>query len=173
MKNEALNLKNLLPPKKVIIISFILMNYVSNSKAQSTVATLTISALINEIITISITPLGNYSNLNVNTTQVDVPVATIYESSNSSNGYLVKARSVNNGKIQNTSGGDNVPYMLRYGGGGAVQLSNSDQVMREQNIGGTYNSVNKDVTISFLGVPATNLKSGTYNDVITFTIESK
>ena len=156
-----------------LLLGLILLSFISNSNAQSTTATLTISAHIQELISISITPIGNYSNLNVNSTQIDVPVATIYESSNSSNGYLIKARSVNNGKIQNTASTDNIPYMLRYGNGGAVQLTSNDQIMREQNIGGTYNAVNKDVTISFQGIPATNLKSGAYNDVITFTIESK
>lgn len=157
----------------VILVVISLINNLANAQPQNTTAQITLSAFVNELVSISITPIGNYSNLNISKTQVDIPVATVYESSNSSNGYLVKARSENNGKIQSSSSEDNVPYILRYGGRSAIKLTNSDQTMREQVIGGTYSSINQNVTISFLGIPEANLKSGTYNDVITFTIESK
>ena len=172
MKIDTKNFKHGVQIKLILMVS-VLSLLTSRAYASSTTATVTLSALINEMVSISITPAGGNGNLNVNTSQVDVPVATVYENSNSANGYLVKARSENNGKIQSTQGADNIPYYIRYGGGTSLKLSDNDQTVKEQNIGGVYNSVNKDITISFQGVPATNLRSGSYRDIITFTIESK
>lgn len=145
----------------------------SNAFASTKTSTLTISALVEELVSISITPKGNYSNLDIHTTQTDVPVATVFESSNSSKGYIVKARSENNGQIKNLSGGDSVVYHLKYGGSVPFNLSQTDQVLSDQSVGGVFSSAGKDVTISFQGMPATKLSSGTYRDIITFIIESK
>jgi hypothetical protein len=173
MKIKLENMRTINPIKKFALMSVLFLAIKDEALAQNTTASITLSALVNEIISMSITPAGNYSNLNVSETQVDTLVATIYETSNSSNGYLVKARSENSGKIQSTKGADSVPYYMRYAGGGALKLSTSDQTVREQTLGGIYNSSNKSVTISFQGVPVTSLGSGIYKDTITFTIESK
>jgi hypothetical protein len=171
--NKALTCFVIFTSFKISILVLVLSNFISIGQASNTTSTITLSAYVNELISISITPAGNYSNLNINENQIDALVATVFESSNSSNGYLVKARSGNGGKIQNTLGSDNIPYYVRYAGGGAVRLSDVDQTVREQRVGGVYSANSKNVTISYQGVEATKLKSGTYNDIITFTIESK
>lgn len=170
--NESVKVKSV-EFKKIIFTLIIISTSFNQAIAKDSSATLLLSAIVNEIIAISIAPSANNSNLNVSENQIDLLVATIYESSNSSNGYLVKARSENNGKIQSVKGKDNIPYSLRYAGGGALRLSNSDQTIREQSLGGVYTASSKSVTISFQGVPISNLSSGNYSDMITFTIESK
>lgn len=136
-------------------------------------ATLTLSAKVNEAVSIRISAKENVTNLDLHTTQVDVPVATIYETSNSSTGYTVKARSENNSKIKNANSENGVPYFIKYGGGESVSLSQIDKTLKEENVGGIHSSIPREVSLSFKGVPATSLVSGIYNDVITFTIESK
>ncbi len=155
------------------VLSFLMMSLMSFNMMAGNTVHLTISGIVDEVITLSISPKGDYSNLDLHSTQIDVPVATIYESSNSSKGYIIKARSENSSQIKNVSGEDAVPYYLRYGGGPQMALTNQDQAIKEQSIGGLYSSVGKDVTISFKGIPATHLNSGIYRDVITFTIESR
>lgn len=152
-----------------LIASVGLAAEVTSSKS----GTLTISAFVEEVISIRIAAKMSKSKLDLSITQTDLPVATVVETSNSSTGYIVKARSENNSNIKNINGNGAVPYTLKYGGGDSVLLSQSDKILREENLGGIYSSQEKEVTISFKGSPLSSLASGLYNDVITFTIESK
>jgi len=161
--------------KIALVVLMISSISVSSTFAESrpSTASLTLTAIVNEVVTLAITPKGDYSNLDVHNSQTDIPVATVYETSNSNKGYLVKARSENNSYIRNLNGNDGVHYSLKYGGGPAFSLSTNDQTLSEKTEGGVYNSAPKDVTISYQGVPQTYLSAGVYRDIITFTIESK
>lgn len=160
---------------KGLILS--LVSLMSNMSQADTLltksATLNLSAIVNEAVSIRISPKENVTNLDLHTTQVDVPVATVYETSNSSTGYIVKARSENNSRIKSANSENGVPYFIKYGGSESVSLSQMDKVLKEENVGGIHSSIPREVSLSFKGVPATSLVSGIYNDVITFTIESK
>jgi len=176
--NFKLDTKHSLKRAEVKTMFFVsIMSLVSSMTYAESVltksATLTLSAVVNEAVSIRISPKENVTNLDLHTTQVDIPVATIYETSNSSTGYVVKARSENNSKIKNANSDNGVPYFIKYGGGESVSLSQIDKTLKEENVGGIHSSVPREVSLSFKGVPATSLVSGIYNDVITFTIESK
>jgi len=169
--------------KKTSILSFLVMTILTSSPqsafadadrgTNSTSVMLKLSALVGEVISIRISPKGDYSNLDLTATSIDLPVATVYESSNSYTGYLLKARSENGSRIRNINSSVSVPYSLKYGGASGVSLSQEDKVIREETTGGIINTSGKEVSISFTGVPANNLVSGLYNDIITFTIESR
>lgn len=135
--------------------------------------TLVLSAFVNEVVSIKISPKGNYSNLDLSSTSIDLPVATIYESSNSSSGYFIKARSENNSTIKSVNGSVSIPYSIKYGGNEGVSLANQDKIIKNSTSTDVVNSAGSEVSISFKGVPATKLVSGLYNDIITFTIESR
>ncbi len=156
--------------KKLLLLTIVLFTQVLN--AQQTTS-LTISGYVDEVVNLSITPKGEYGRLNLHSDSVDLPIATIFESSNASKRYLVKARSENNSKIKNADGDEHIPYHMKYGQGPLMVLSQTDQIIKDQSVGGLYSSSGKVVSISFKGVAATTLTSGLYKDTITFTIESR
>lgn len=128
---------------------------------------------VEESVSLSVLTKGDSANLNLHTDQFDKTVATIFESANTEKGYLVKARSENNGVIKNTNGVDGIPYTLRYGEGNPINLNQEDQLLRDSVVSGVYQSSGKDIKINYKGVPATKLKAGIYKDIITLTIEGK
>lgn len=135
---------------------------------------LNLSGTISDAVSINVVPSGNHNNLPLSTTQVDRNVASVEESSNATAGYLVKARSTNASKlVHTTDSGQFVNYTMKYAGGAAVTLTAVDQTVKTQNTGGVYTSVASAVTISYTGVAAASLRSGSYTDTITFTVESQ
>ena len=162
--------KNGLILRKLIVI--ILSLCFLNVQAKNTVMIL-IGGEVEESVSLSVLTKGDSANLNLHTDQFDKTVATIFESANTEKGYLVKARSENNGVIKNTNGVDGIPYTLRYGEGNPINLNQEDQLLRDSVVSGVYQSRGKDIKINYKGVPATKLKAGIYKDIITLTIEGK
>ncbi len=106
------------------------------------------------------------SALPLDTTQTNTLVAVVNEKSNSTTGYKVSISSSNLGKLVHESETSSViNYSLNYAGN-SVDLANGDEF--------TYAAVptdeDRDVKISYTGVPHGDLYEGDYSDEVTFTI---
>lgn len=156
---------------KTILTALIISGSLSVAAKNSVM--ILIGGEVEETVSLSVLTKGDSANLNLHSDQFDKTVATIFESANTEKGYLVKARSENNGVIKNTNGVDGIPYTLRYGEGNPINLNQEDQLLRDSVVTGVYQSGGKDIKINYKGIPATKLKAGIYKDIITLTIEGK
>ncbi|MBC7711868.1 MAG: fimbrial protein [Rhizobacter sp.] len=137
-------------------------------------ANLALTGTITDSVSIAVTPSGNYNNLTLTTTAVDSVVASVAESSNSTAGYLILARSANASKlVHSTDATQTVGYTMKYAGGTAVTLTATDQTVKTQATGGVYSAVASAVSISYTGVTAASKRAGSYTDTITFTVQSQ
>lgn len=129
----------------------------------ATVATLQLKGTIAQNLDISIVPEAIATTLNLTQTASSLKVATLNEKSNSNTGYKVTVSSQNLGNLKN--GTFLFPYTLGYNG---QQLNLSSPSTQTYAV--AAHNVNKDVTISYTGVPADTLVAGDYVDTVTFTI---
>jgi len=133
----------------------------------ATSGTLLLKGVVPRLVSITVTAETIAANLPLETTQNNTKVATVNEQSNSNTGYKVTIASANAGKlVHSTTASSTVPYTIRYNNQ-SMNLSGSQQV--------TYSSsasvnANRNVDISYTGVPHENLIEGNYQDTITFTI---
>jgi hypothetical protein len=144
----------------------------SSAATAATSDTLTLSGTIGATVSVSVAADPNASSLDLETTQSDLLVGVVTENSNAANGYKIRARSANASQIKHSTASDNVPYTMKYAGGGAITLTVSDQDVKTQSTGGSYSGVTSNVTVSYTGASAGTLTAGTYSDTITFTIEA-
>ena len=133
----------------------------------ATTGTLLLKGIVPRLVNITVTAETIAANLPLDTTQSNTKVATVNEQSNSNTGYKVTVSSANAGKLVHQSvASSNVAYTLRYNNA-AVNLASAQTI--------TYSSsasvnANRNVDISYTGVPHENLIEGNYQDTITFTI---
>ena len=143
-------------------LATVLFTMSSLSFAAST-ATLQLKGTIAQALDISITPESVTTSLNLTQNAANLKVATLNEKSNSNTGYKVTVSSLNNGKLKN--GTFLFSYTLGYN---SQQLNlNSPQT---QTYSVAAHNVNKDVTISYTGIPQESLVAGDYSDTVSFTI---
>lgn len=133
----------------------------------ATTGTLLLKGIVAETLSINVAPETIAVNLPLDVSQVDTKVATVTEISNSDTGYKVTISSANLGYLKLTTGSATFPYQMKYGTSN-VDLANSSVFIN--NTVGPVN-VNKDVTISYTGVPAAQMQEGEYADTVTFVIE--
>lgn len=133
-----------------------------------TSATLNLKGIIPLNLEISIAPTQLAETLDLTRQVSNEKVATVTEKSNSWNGYKVKAKSNNGGKLVNANDVNKfVQYQLTYNGSNMALNQSATEIYSTQNLRGTYN---KDVKISYS--QPNDLSAGTYSDVIQFTIEA-
>lgn len=132
----------------------------------ATTGTLLLKGTVLAKLSITVTPEPIALALPLETSQTDTKVAEVNEKSNSSTGYKVTISSANAGNLVRTSGTELFPYTLKYD---SVALNLASAVV-ETHSGSSAVDVNKDVTISYTGVPAEEMVAGDYTDTITFTI---
>lgn len=134
----------------------------------ATSADLILKGIIPLNLEISIVHENLAANLDLTRQVSNEKVATLTEKSNSYNGYKIKAKSTNAGKLVNSSDVNSfVNYSLTYNGSNVSLNSSPVEIYSTQNLKGTYN---KDLKISY-NQPS-NLSSGTYQDTVQFTIEA-
>ncbi len=136
----------------------------SFSAFAGTTATLLLKGQIAQQLNISVSPESSASALNLSTTQANTKVATVQEKSNSDTGYKVTISSQNLGVLKNST--HSFVYALSYDG---TPLNLASPVVRSYTASAAV-TVNKNVNISYTGVPADQLVAGDYTDTITFTI---
>lgn len=138
----------------------------TTSSFAATTGTLLLKGQVGQVLSILVTPETIAATLPLHQSQTDTKVATVNEISNSSTGYKVTVSSANLGKLIRSGGSEAFPYSLKYNGS-AVNLA-SPQVFSNPSAASV--NVNKDVSISYTGVPAANMVAGEYVDTVTFEI---
>ena len=151
--------------KKVLLASLTLM-VVSSHALAATTGTLLLKGQVGQVLSISVAAEAIASTLPLDVTQQNTKVATINEKSNSSTGYKVKITSANLGNLKRTSGTELFPYSLKYSGT-QVNLAGSQTFSFPTS---ATVDVNKDVSVSYTGVPASSMIAGEYVDTVTFEI---
>jgi hypothetical protein len=132
----------------------------------ATSGTLNLTGTVDEVVSIEVTAESVASNLDLESDQTDLKVATVEENSNSSTGYTVSIDSANSGTLVRTGGSETFSYSMEYDGD-TVDLTSTDTF---SNSSAASVSVNKDVTISYTGEDASSMVAGDYEDTVTFSI---
>lgn len=148
---------------KNLLVAFALTTMTFSATA-ATSGTLLLKGQIAPLLSIAVSPESVASALDLTTTQSNTKVATVQEKSNSSTGYKVTISSQNLGVLKNSQ--HTFVYALAYNG----QALNLASPVTQTNSSSAAVTVNKNVNISYTGVPADQLVAGDYTDTITFTI---
>lgn len=152
---------------KKLIIS--LLCIASFSSFGATTGTLLLQGIVPSIRSITVSPESVASSLDLTTSQTNLKVATINEKSNSLLGYKVTITSANLSNLKRSGGSEVFPYTIKYNGTNAPVTS----VAGYSTTSNTFPAnVNKDLTISYTGVPSEQMVEGTYSDTLTFTISA-
>lgn len=146
------------------ILVGLLLTTVGTSAFAGTTATLLLKGSIAPNLDISVTPETVAAALDLTTTQSNTKIATVQEKSNSNTGYKVTISSQNLGALKN--GQQRFVYNLAYNGSA---LNLASPVVQSYTSPAAV-TLNKNVNISYTGVPADQLVAGDYTDTITFTI---
>lgn len=141
-------------------------------------ADLSIQGSVGALQSITVTPTGNATALNLNADVTDLPVATSVEKSNAIAGYTVTVSSANAVaanqapflKGANVGNNDKVTYTLKYGGT-AVPFVNGSATVTTASTRTGSSGVSKSITISY-STSTANLKNDTYSDQLTLTLIS-
>jgi hypothetical protein len=150
--------------KKFFILA---VAFAASASFAATSGTLLLKGTVPRSIAIVVTAESIAANLPLNVTQSNTKVAVVNEKSNSSTGYKVSVASANAGKLVHQSvASSSVNYSLRYNSN-AVNLASGQTFTYAT--GGLAN-VNRNVDISYIGVPHESLVEGQYSDTVTFTI---
>lgn len=152
------------------MIKIIIGILISSVAFAATTGTLLLSGNIAPTVSISVTGVGQHNNLDFTTTATDFHVANVLEKSNVSTGYKVTIASANAGQLKNGSAGQ-IAYTAKYNG---TSFSLSTTPVTVTNVTSQTNVANslKQVSISFSGIAAESVMSGTYSDTLTFTIST-
>jgi hypothetical protein len=153
---------------KKILYAFATMTTFTMAAEAATRADLILKGVIAPVLEISIAHETIASNLDLSQAASNVKVATLTEQSNYAQGYKVKAKSTNSGKLVNVSDANSfVNYSLTYNGGNIALNSSPVQIYSTSNLKGTYS---KELKISYN--QPTNLSAGSHEDTVQFTIEA-
>ncbi len=151
----------------------------SGGTTQSFTLNLT-AAIIADTITLSVVPTAAASNLPLNTTQTNLNVGSISITANCQNGYLLKVSSSNGGLLQNTTAvapvlsTDQISYGLSFAGS-ALTLSKTATTFKTVSTATLYatSTLLGSLTMNYSGVSNSSRRAGTYQDVLTFTLQSQ
>lgn len=140
---------------------------ISTSAFAATTGTLLLKGTVPRLLELTVNAEAVAATLPLDTTQSGTLVAVINEKSNSKTGYNVSVSSANQGQLVHESDASStIAYSLDYNGNG-VDLVNGETFTYSFPTGANNN---RDVEISYTGVPHENLIEGDYTDTVTFTI---
>lgn len=140
---------------------------VSTSAMAATTGTLILKGTVPQELSIEVEAEAVAAALPLDTTQTDTLVAVVTEKSNSNTGYNVSISSDNSGElVHETVSSSSIAYTLKYDGS-AIDLSSGDNFVHSFPTGA---SNDRDIEISYTGVPHADLVEGDYTDTVTFTI---
>lgn len=163
---------------KKILLTLVIAATVLTVLPAGTTGSITLTGTVDGILTISVTPDAVASNLNLSTSQTDLPVAVIVERSNRAAGYTVTLESANakalgsdaallQGSGSNTA---TLAYTMKYGGQD-VLLLNGQALITDTTQITTAQGVSKTLSISYTSDG--DLMEGEYSDTLTLTIAAK
>lgn len=151
--------------KKFLALSLATLSFSSMAATQ---ADLILKGLVAPILEISIVHETVASNLDLSQAATAVKVATLTEKSNYAQGYNVKAKSINGGKLVNTVDANSfVTYSLTYDGSNIGLNTSPTLIYSTSSLKGTFN---KDLKITYS--QPSNLSAGSHEDTVQFTIEA-
>jgi len=130
-----------------------------------TTGTLNLKGKVPLSLSLTLTAESIATVLPLDISQVDTKVATVNEKSNAANGYKVTITSTNLGKLKRQYGTQTFNYVLKYDN---VVLDLSAPIVQAHP--GVFDNVNKDVSISYTGIPSGDMAAGDYLDTVKFTI---
>ena len=154
--------------KKILLL--LTLSIATTVAYSATSATLLLQSVVPKKVAITVTAVSVASALDLSTTQADLKVATVNESSNSKTGYKVTITSANLGKLKRTDGADVFTYSLKYGGS-SVGLTTASGTVFTNPTSAIINT-NKDLNISYTGVTPESMIEGSYQDTLTLNIAS-
>lgn len=150
------------------LITALTLSTLSLSSMAATQADLILKGIVAPILEISIAHETVASNLDLSQAASNLKVATLTEKSNYAQGYKIKAKSVNGGKLVNTSDVNSfVNYSLTYNGSSIALNTSPVQIYTTPNLKGIFT---KDLKITYSQVA--NLSAGSHEDTVQFTIEA-
>ncbi|MBC7711865.1 MAG: hypothetical protein H7177_00900 [Rhizobacter sp.] len=137
------------------------------------------AAVINDTITLTITPTASASNLPLTSTQSALNVGSVNITANCQNGYLLMASSTNSGNLVNTSvatpgANDKISYSLSFAAT-PLTLTTTPTTFSTVSNATMYSSSSflGNLTMGYSGVNNGSKTAGSYQDVITFTLQSQ
>jgi hypothetical protein len=134
----------------------------------ATTGTLVLSGTVPALLSITVTPEAIAAALPLDTTQTNTLVAVVNEKSNSNTGYKVNISSDNEGLLIHDSVlSSTIAYTLKYNGS-TVDLAGDEFVYASA----AAVDADRNIQISYTGVPHTSLIEGDYSDSVTFTISA-
>lgn len=155
--------------------------YLNTTDSTSITSTFTLtSAVVADTITITVTPTATASNLPLNISQSQLNVGSISITANCQNGYTLSLSSSNSGILKHSSAGaspasnEKINYTLYYQGS-QVSASSSPVTVATSSSATLLTTTTQigSVGISYTGVVSTSMKSGSYQDYLTFTLQSQ
>lgn len=150
--------------KNLFFIATLTLTSISTFAA--TTGTLLFKGTVPQVLSVAVTTETIATSLPLDTSQTNTKIATVQEKSNSQTGYKVTISSTNQGKLVRTGGSEQFAYSMSYNN--ATLNLNSSVVLT--NPASSAVSVNKDVRITYTGVPNEQMVAGDYVDTLTFTI---
>lgn len=142
----------------------------SLSAFSATSGTLLLKGEVMEVLSIAVHPETIASTLPLDEGQIDTKVATVNERSNLAGGYKVKVSSENAGNLERVSGTELFPYTLKYNGQNVDLASSAGQTFT-YSASGVVNA-DRDVSISYTGIEASDMVAGEYTDTVLFEISA-
>jgi hypothetical protein len=155
---------------KLSTVAVLIAALFTNQAFAALTGSITLQGSVAATTSITVTAQAGYNSLNLHATQSNLLVATVNEQNNTAAGYTVTLASNNSGKLKNGALGE-VTYTARYNGS-SVSLSSSPVTITTQGAQSAVVDLNKNLDVSYTGIPAAQLMAGTYSDTLTFTIAS-
>lgn len=165
---------------KKLMISLLALGTMGTAFSATT-ATLTLQGIIADVLNISIaeSATNDPQSLDLTTTQANLNIATVTEESNSGTGYKILVRSTGDANLLHSSvaspagaaANNSVGYSLRYDNVAVAGLTTTDVTIKTVSTGAIVTDTSA-LDISYTGVTAASMLSGTYSDTLTFTIQA-
>ena len=156
--------------KRYLILS--LFPFMANA---ATIGNITLTGLIPANRSISVSPQGSYSNLDLvgNTTNSNYLIANVQEKSNALTGYKVTLSSLNSGKLMRAgSVTEFLAYTATYNGA-AVTLSSTAVIVTNVTSQTSVVNTTKPLRITYTAFSdPSDVLEATYSDTLTFTISA-
>ena len=146
------------------LLTFILL--ISTNTFAATSGTLVLQGIVPQVISVTVTPASAASSLDLTSSQTNLVVASVNESSNAKLGYKVSLSSSNSGALKRVGGTETMSYTLKYNGTAANLATTATVTTTSSGL----TNVNKSIDISYTGVPSTQMVEGTYTDTLTLNI---
>lgn len=154
----------------LFIFLFQMASAVSAGVSQS--GSMTLSGNLNELVSISI-KANKEASLEMLHSKKEISLGSVFEISNTVDGYVVKARSENDGRFLTRDGKESIPYDLKYGEGAVFSLKKTNQTLSERNSEDSLVPSENYISISLRQLPQNFSSRNAFQDFITFTIESR